>query len=107
MRHHAWSCGSRFNLKFHPTRAPNPRPPFLGVVTRTPPPPPPPPPRFYLLPQEVAPSACNWAGLAYVGTCRYSAGATYCRQWLRYNEPNRSWMHELGHGTGFQHAASE
>jgi hypothetical protein len=60
--------------------------------------------RFFLLPQNAGGTSCSgWAGLAYVG-CN---SATYCKSWLRYNEPSRSWIHELGHNLRMNHAGTD
>ncbi len=58
--------------------------------------------RSYLLPTE--PPDCYFAGLAYVGTCRES-NAPLCISWMRGTEPDRAWVHELGHNIGMNHAA--
>ena len=60
--------------------------------------------------QQVSPTACGgWSGMAYIGPSACTVPdqiGTYCRSWHRYNEPNRAWVHEIGHNLGTLPCAS-
>jgi hypothetical protein len=59
--------------------------------------------KLFLLPTE---TACAWGGIAYTSACSFAADMSHCRAWVRGEEPDRSWYHELGHNVGMHHAAT-
>lgn len=56
--------------------------------------------RIYVLPTEIA-YACNFAGLGNLGC------GTFCRSWIAICDRAGTYVHELGHNLGMEHAGTD